>query len=45
MVLLHDVMVVVLGQRPHQAKVSDLDEVVGGQQDVASGQVTVDEAT
>lgn len=34
-VLLHDVMIVVVGQRPHQAEVADLDELVGGQQDVA----------
>lgn len=44
MVLLHHIVVVVLGQRAHQPEVSDLDEVVGGQQDVAGGEVSVDEA-
>lgn len=44
MVLLHHVMVVVPWQRTHQAEVSDFDEVVGGQQDVSCGQVSVDEA-
>ena len=41
---LHDVVVVVLGQRPHEAEVSDLHLLLGGQQDVAGGQVPVDEA-
>lgn len=44
MVLLHDVVIVILWQRPHEAKVADLDLFVGGQQDVAGGEVAVDEA-
>lgn len=43
MSLLHDVLVRVCGQRPHQAKVADLHRLVGGQQNIASGQVSVKE--
>lgn len=32
--LLHDVVLVVVGQRPHQAEVTDLHSVSRGQQDV-----------
>lgn len=42
--LLHHVVVVIFGQGPHQPKVPDLDQLVGGQQDIAGSQVTVDEA-
>lgn len=41
--LLHDVLVCVCWQRPHQAEVSDLHHFVGGQQDVAGSQVPVEE--
>lgn len=41
--LLHDVLIGVRWQRPHQAKVSDLHRVIGGQQDVAGSQVSVEE--
>lgn len=42
--LLHDVMVIVLRQCPHQSKVSDFDLLTGSQQDVSGSQVSVDEA-
>lgn len=42
--LLHHVVVVVLGQGSHEPKVANLDQVIGGQQDVAGSQVAVDEA-
>lgn len=41
--LLHDVLVGVCWQRPHQAKVSDLHRFVGGQKDVAGCEVPVEE--
>lgn len=43
MSLLHDVLVRVCRQRPHQAEVPDLHRLVGGQQNVASSQVPVKE--
>lgn len=39
----HNVVVCLLVQAPHQAKVPDLDQLLGGQQDVAGCQVPVDE--
>lgn len=42
--LLHHIVIVIFGQCPHQTEVPDLDELIGGQQDVAGSQVTVDEA-
>lgn len=41
--LLHDVLVGVCWQRPHQAEVSDLHRVIGGQQNVAGSQIPVEE--
>lgn len=42
--LLHDVMVIILRQCPHQSEVTDFDLLAGSQQDVSGGQVSVDEA-
>ena len=39
----HDVTVVLLGESSHQAEVPDLDAVDRGQENVATGEVTVDE--
>lgn len=41
--LLHDVLVGVCRQRPHQSKVSDLHRVIGGQQNVSGSQISVEE--
>lgn len=43
-VLLHHIVIVVVGQCSHQAEVADLHRVGRRQQDVAGGQVAVDEA-
>ncbi len=41
--LLHDVLVGVCRQRPHQSKIADLHCVIGGQQNIAGSQVPVEE--
>lgn len=41
---LHDIVVIILGQSSHQSKVPNLDQVTGGQKQISSSQVSVNEA-